>query len=407
MLNQNFTGKSLLRLTSIKDIITFNLGRKRSDYLEKLDIVAKNILEGSCDFNDLISYEYRGKRIFKVISLESIYGLRRVNKILGRIYKVKQADRDTITEQVSSLISDTSHFTIIKGDIKNFYESIPRESIVEKVETNRILSYHNREIIRRIFLQVKVTGANGLPRGISLSSSLSELYIREFDQHVQSLEGVYYYARYVDDFVIFSHTKSNDIMNDIKSKLKELKLSLNYKKVKTLCSKNLHLGRDRLNFLGYEHCLTTDQLVKVRISQNRIRKIKTRIVLTFLDYAKNKDTNLLCLRLKFVTGNYLIREPSKSDEDRHGLMAGFYYNNKMLTDLEQVRELDIFLLKLIYSKRGSIYRAIGASDMLAARMASKGISFEKGFIHRKTYTIGKNEFIEIKKCWARESDYEK
>lgn len=407
MLNQNFTGKSLLRLTTIKDIIKFKLGRKQSEYLEKLELVAKNILEYGCDFADLTSYQKKGKKIFKVLSLESVYSLRRVNKILGRIYKVKQADRDTITEQISSLISDTSHFTIIKGDIKGFYESIPRESIIAKVESNRILSYHNRRIVRQVFSRVSMTGAKGLPRGISLSSSLSELYIREFDRHVQSLEGVYYYARYVDDFVIFCHTRSNDILGDLESKLKQLHLSLNYKKIKKVCSKKLHLGSDRLSFLGYEHFLTPDQSVKVRISRNRVRKIKTRIVLAFLDYAKNKDMNLLCLRLKFITGNYLIREAPKSDDISHGLMAGFFYNNKILSDLEQVKELDKFLLRLIHSKKGSIYRAIGAADMRAACIATRGISFDKGFIQRAIYNIAKTEFSEIKKCWARESNYEK
>ncbi|MBN3471519.1 hypothetical protein G0D98_24310 [Pseudomonas savastanoi pv. phaseolicola] len=339
MLDQNFTGKSFLRLTPIKDIIKFKLGRKRSEYLEKLELVAKNILENGCEFIDLTSYEKKGKTIFKVLSLESVYSLRRVNKILGRIYKAKQADRDTITEQISSLISDTSHFTIIKGDIKSFYESIPRESIIAKVESNRILSYHNRKIVRQVFSRVSMTGAKGLPRGISISSSLSELYIREFDRYVQSLEGVYYYARYVDDFVVFCHSRSDNILGDIAKKLKQLHLGLNHKKIKKVCSKKLHVGNDRLSFLGYEHFLTPDKSVKVRISRNRIRKIKTRIILAFLDYAKNKDINLLCLRLKFITGNYLIREPSKNDDISHGLMAGFYYNNKILSDLEQIREL--------------------------------------------------------------------
>ncbi|MEO6680079.1 MAG: antiviral reverse transcriptase Drt3a [Pseudomonas sp.] len=407
MLDQNFTGKSFLRLTSIKDIIKFKLGRKRSEYLEKLEIVAKNILENGCEFTDLTSYEKKGKKIFKALSLESVYSLRRVNKILGRIYKVKQADRDTITEQISSLISDTSHFTIIKGDIKSFYESIPRESIIAKVESNRILSYHNRRIVRQVFSRVSMTGAKGLPRGISISSSLSELYIREFDRYVQSLEGVYYYARYVDDFVVFCHTRSDNILGDIASKLKQLHLSLNHKKIKKVCSKKLHLGNDRLSFLGYEHFLTPDKSVKVRISRNRIRKIKSRIILAFLDYAKNKNINLLCLRLKFITGNYLIREASRNDDVSHGLMAGFFYNNKILSDLEQVRELDMFLLRLSHSKMGSIYRAIGAADMRAACIATRGISFDKGFIQRAIYTIAKTEFSEIKKCWARESDYEK
>jgi hypothetical protein len=407
VLDQNFTGKSLLRLTSIKDIIKFKLGRKRSEYLEKLELVAKKIVDDGCDFSDLSFYEKKGKKIFKPLSLESVYSLRRVNKILGRIYKVKQADRDTITKQISSLISDTSHYTIIKGDIKSFYESIPRNLVIAKVESNRILSYHNRRIIRQVFSCASVSGAIGLPRGISISSSLSELYIREFDRYVRALDGVYYYARYVDDFVIFCHARSDDILCDIERKLKHLDLNLNYKKIKKVGSEQLFNRTERLSFLGYEHFLDIDSSVKIRISRNRIRKIKTRIVLSFLDYAKNKDTALLSLRIKFITGNYLIRESTRTNDESHGLMAGFYYNNKTVSDPQQIQELDSFLMKLCRSKRGSIYRSIGATDMHTACIATQGISFNKGFNQRKVYAIAKTEFSRIKNCWTRESDYEK
>lgn len=407
MLDQNFTGKSFLRLTSIKDVIRFKLGRKRSEYLEKLDLAAKKILDEGCDFSDITFYDKRGKRIFKPNSLESVYSLRRVNKILGRIYKVKQSDRDAITKQISSLVSDTSHYIVIKGDVKGFYESIPRDSVISKVESNRILSFHNRRVLRQVFSCASIAAASGLPRGISISSSLSELYIRDFDRHVRALDGVYYYARYVDDFIIFCHARSNEILQDIESKLKSLSLALNHKKLKTVQSDALHNGAERLGFLGYEHYVESESSVKIRISSNRVRKIKTRIVLSFLDYARNKNISLLCLRLKFISGNYLIREASGSNGESKGLMAGFYYNNKTLTDLHQIVELDSFLMRLCRSKRGSIYRAIGAANMRTACIATQGISFDKGFNQRKVYAIAKNEFSQIKDCWRREEDYEK
>ena len=407
MLDQNFTGKSFLRLTSIKDIIRFKLGRNRSEYLEKLELAAKKIVDEGCEFSDISFYVKKGNKIFKPTSMESVYSLRRVNKILSRIYKVKQADRDTITKQISSLVSDTSHYTILKGDIKGFYESIPKESVTARIESNRILSYQNRKIIRQVFSCSAISAAPGLPRGISISSSLSELYIREFDRYVRSLDGVYYYARYVDDFIIFCHMKSEEIFEDIERKLKQLELSLNHKKIKKIRSEKIFDRTEQLSFLGYEHFLDCNSSIKIRISRNRIRKIKTRIVLSFLDYAKNNDIPLLCLRLKFISGNYLIREPSQNDGSSQGLMAGFYYNNKTLSDPNQIKELDGFLMKLCRSKRGSIFRAIGAIKMRAACIATQGISFDKGFNQRKVYEIAKTEFSLIKDCWKREIDYEK
>ena len=404
-MNQSFTGKSFLKLTSLRDIIRFKLGREKSEYLEKLETAAKKVADGNCDFSDISSFTIKGKKVFKPNSLESVYGLRRVNKILGRIYKVKQSDRDSITRQLNALITDTSPYVIIKGDISSFYESIPRDAALEKVESNRILSYQNRNLIKQVFSCESISMENGLPRGISISSSLSELYIRDFDRYVRSLEGVYYYARYVDDFIIFSHTNGKHTLSMIELKLKSLKLELNHNKIKTINSTEILENSQALSFLGYEHYIDQNISGKTRISKNRVRKIKTRIALAFLDYARNHNTNLLCLRLKFVTGNYQIRE--ESSQGARGLMAGFYYNNKSLTDLKQVFELDNYLLRLCRSKRGSIYRAIGKFHMRQACLATQGISFDKGFNQRKIYKIAKNEFSLIKACWKREDIYEK
>jgi hypothetical protein len=405
LLNQSFTGKSFLKLTSLRDVIRFKLGREKSDYLERLDVAAKNIVEGKCDFSDISFYVMRGKKIFKPNSLESVYGLRRVNKILGRIYKVKQSDRDGITRQLNALIADTSPYVVIRGDIKSFYESVSRLSVLDKIESNRILSYQNRSLIRKIFASEKISVVDGLPRGISISSSLSELYIREFDRYVRGLNGVYYYARYVDDFVVFCHEGSDEALLNIDLKLKGMGLLLNEAKTRKIKSEFIFKNSDGLGFLGYEHYIDSTGTGKVRISRNRVRKIKTRIVLSFLDFARNKNLDLLCLRLKFVTGNYLIREGS--GDEAKGLMAGFYYNNKTLTDVGQIRDLDGFLMRLSRSKRGSVFRAVGASHMRLASIAVQGISFDKGFNQRQVYKITKNEFSLIKECWRREEYYEK
>ena len=405
MLNQSLTAKSFLKLTSINDIIRFKLGRKRSDYIEKLEAAAEKIENHGLDFSDISPFKLKGKKTFKPHSLESVYSLRRINKILGRIYKVKQSNRDSITRQLHTLITDTSPYVVTKGDIYSFYETIPREAILEKIESNRILSYQNREIIKKVFSSASICNEKGVPRGISISAALSELYIREFDKYIKSLEGVYYYARYVDDFIIFSHANESEILFMAESKLNSMGLTLNHKKIKQVRSSEILSRSQTINFLGYEHYIDANGSAKTRISKNRIRKIKTRIALAFLDYAKNHNTKLLCLRLKFITGNYLIREGHDNNET--GLMAGFYYNNKTLTDLNQVRELDSYLMRLCRSKRGSIYRAVGAEHMRQACIASNGISFDKGFNQRKTYKIAKDDFKKIKACWKQEERYEK
>jgi hypothetical protein len=48
----------------------------------------------------------------------------------------------------------------------------------------------------------------GVPRGVGISSYLSELYMENIDNEIRNLQDVIYYARYVDDiFIIISAFK--------------------------------------------------------------------------------------------------------------------------------------------------------------------------------------------------------
>lgn len=71
MLDQKFTGKSLLRLTSLKDIIRFNLGRNRDEYLEKLEFIANKIANEECNFSDITFYEKNRKKYLNRVLLKA------------------------------------------------------------------------------------------------------------------------------------------------------------------------------------------------------------------------------------------------------------------------------------------------------------------------------------------------
>ncbi|NKC48016.1 hypothetical protein HED54_04565 [Ochrobactrum anthropi ATCC 49188] len=50
--------------------------------------------------------------------------------------------------------------------------------------------------------------SSGLPTGISLSATLSELYLRNFDRGIKALPWVRYFARYVDDIIIIAEPRT-------------------------------------------------------------------------------------------------------------------------------------------------------------------------------------------------------
>ncbi|MFP3416485.1 hypothetical protein SB773_34170, partial [Bacillus sp. SIMBA_074] len=73
-----------------------------------------------------------------------------------------------------------------------------------------------------------------------------------------------------------------------------------------------------------------NKTVKISIADKKVKKIKTRITRSFLDFIKNKDFNLLDKRIKFLTGNYGIRK----NNDGSVLKAGIFYNYTHLDNEE-------------------------------------------------------------------------
>lgn len=401
MLDQRINAKTFLKMTSLKDIIRYKLGRDKAEYLESLQSAIDDISNKCHNFDDVLCYEIKGKKVYKLDTVASLYYARHINRLLKRLYKVKQSNRDDITQQTNVLLQETSPFYVIKGDIANFYESIDRVKLISKLKSDRLLDLRHVSVIEKIFSCAH--GSVGVPRGISFSSTLSELYVRTFDDAIRGMTGVYFYARYVDDFIIFTHDDSVNI-NSIGDELSKLGLELNRNKTHKYSSNLLYNGKQCITFLGYMHFIDDSLNAVIKIANKRIRKIKTRIVLSFLDFFKTKDFTLLELRVRFLTGNYII---NTSQDKQKKLLAGFYYNNAAITEFSQISDLDRFLMRIVKSKSGFIPKGISVKLMRKLNGISKECFFYKGFNSRSVHEIDVEKFKAIKACWEREYIYEK
>ncbi|MCV5785429.1 reverse transcriptase, partial [Escherichia coli] len=65
-------------------------------------------------------------------------------------------------------------------DIKSFYESIDIDVLLKRINHDHSLSCHSKNLIRLILNEHIQNGNSGLPRGIELSSILSDIYMQEF-----------------------------------------------------------------------------------------------------------------------------------------------------------------------------------------------------------------------------------
>lgn len=341
------------------------------------------------------------------------FAIKQLQRNLNKTFKVIQADRNRIIKQVYNLVSDGFSKVIIRTDIHKFYESIPQNELMEKLENNTLLSPLSKKLLKRLIYEFEVIKdlsimdeGRGVPRGFGVSAYLSELYMRDIDNEIKSLQDVIYYARYVDDIVIIFSPKTKSQVRDYLSEVKriindgklEINDNLDGRKDKTqiinLINDSL-LRNEKLNFLGYQINIKQNLDTVIELSNDKINRYIQRVKLSIEAYNKDSKFNekfarsMLLDRLKFLTGNYALNHNKKS------IKAGLFYSNQMLS-LNKVnfRSLNILNARM-YSELNSInpYNNIGINKITLIEFLKIKFCFKKGFHDKENnfYTFNFNE----------------
>lgn len=392
-MNQNYSPDQLLKLCKHSELSDNKI--RKEDLVRSLVDASARISDGTFDFNLKSCSEF-----FITEDLVNKLVLRKLNDNLKRLYKDEQSNRRVIINQITTLFEDTCPFWILRTDISQFYESIDRDRLVEKLQGDAMLSYFSIWLLRKLFSHPLLVNKSGLPRGIGLSATLSEIYMRKFDRWARTFDGVYYYARFVDDIIIFSDKKQ--CLEQLKQLMDEnLEKGLKKNKKKTsIFAGNTISFKKPLEYLGYQFTIKTvksSKFVNISIAEKKIKKIKSRIAYSFADFIKNKDYSLLEKRIKFLTGNYSIR----SRIDGNDLRAGIYYNycNIDIKNTSVFQELNIFFQKILFSKRGSFGIKLSALLSPTQKSALSRYSFIHGFKNKVYHTFNANELKQISSCW--------
>ena len=360
---------------------------------------------------------------------ENYFVTKQLQRNIYKTFKVKQASRKVIIDQLKLLFDDGFPKIIIRTDIEKFYESIPHKELLEKIEENSLLSFPSKNMIRRVLNQYwkiliadgikSITDARvGIPRGIGFSAYLSELYLRGFDNKIKSLSNVTYYSRYVDDIIIIITPKHR---NEIKSKLlyeSEIKnilfnsTKLNINSSKTQIIDLTKENRERkisqnyiLTYLGYKFKISyskkTEQQkngdirefiskdkLKVFMSDDKLQRFKDKIDASFAEYntlvikyatEKNATERMLLKRIKFLTNNHqLFRRKSN-------VFIGIYFSNEFLSEpFLDLIELDKYLKMKI--------SALPVSTSIKLVDTLNKFSFENGFIKKSIVRFNTDSF---------------
>lgn len=339
----------------------------------------------------------KGKPVYIVpdkpvdVYAQSYYAIKQIANNVSRIYKVKQANRHQIVSQLSDCLRDGFPYHVVKLDVQEFYESIDHSVLLAKLKADQLLSATTMRLIERLlwdYADLAGTPGRGLPRGVGISAILSELYMRDFDDRISTLEEVTFYARYVDDIIVlFAPTKGSNTSGYRKNAVEELRrkrLVVNSTKSKEAPPET------NLTYLGYEFRDVLRSSCKVLMSEAKFLKYKMRLNASFTRYDRQRAKNpkkayrLLVKRVQYLTGN------TQLTHSKQNAFVGIYFSNPHLTDFSQLQRLDNALTTHIGKQ--------SHSPKLQAKL--RRYSFQKGYserIFRRFHRKG--EFEEITKAW--------
>lgn len=328
---------------------------------------------------------------------ENFFALKQIQYNFRRLYKVKQANRFQILSQLKVLLDDPFPKYVIRTDIQEFYESIPHDKLLQKLNEENLLTFFSKKILFQILNEYKkLSGSDkGVPRGVGISAYLSELYMREIDKQIKSLPTVTYYARYVDDIIIiFTPTSTKDNRDYLKKidEIIETKFSLTRNKLKTNEFDLIDTPKScNSEYLGYQIHFGNCP-VSFKLTTNKKKRYKRRIDLildSYLNFSKvdeKRARKILIKRIKFITGNTRLLNNKKN------IIVGVYYSNNLLTDSSDFRGLDTYLT---YKINAEI-----VSPIVRTRLSK--YNFLDGFENKRFTPFTTNDLSKILEIWKSE-----
>jgi hypothetical protein len=435
---ETYQVKSISKLEDRDYTSLDSLKQEKEELKKNRELALEEILIEIAKRTDVEDYELKIKKgqikwesqLYEIEhSPENYFITKQLQRNIYKTFKVKQANRKEIIDQLRLLLDDGFPKIIIRTDIKKFYESIPHKELLSKIEENSLLSYPSKKMIRRVLNQywgiliadgVKTNSDErvGIPRGIGFSAYLAELYLRSFDKKIKSLSNVTYYCRYVDDILIIitpkhrNETKTDlayqDEISELLLNTTKLKINITKTNIINLTPKNEEREEDiiyKLAYLGYkfkisysrkEKYITKDKL-QVFMSDEKLGRYKKKIDTSFDDYnsaiikyssTKNPTERMLLKRIKFLTNNHKLKSRKSN------VFIGVFFSNEYLTNpLSDLIELDNYLKEKISTLQASTNsKLIDKLNLL---------SFKEGFKTKSIVRFNTNSFTNGKmiKIW--------
>ena len=306
-----------------------------------------------------------GKRIYYNPTKEEKKNLERIKKEVRKKYDINPKSRDLIIKQLISCLTNGDHITynvsnveisIIRTDIKNFFPSINKHKLYQKISNSSMLSSQTIDCLKPLFFSKKVIG---IPLGLPFSGYLAELYLEGFDTDIQFVFQPVFYFRYVDDIIIIRYTPLNfketplvkqGEYHKLKCIFDKYDLQINTEKTDFLYY--VPKNRDKkfeFTYLGYKFCIIEKKL-DISISEEKLDKILYKIKHLFYLYKKSNRSDVEYWKLYYRLKNSIYGVTSL-DKEQKIMRFGLGYSYKYINSVEQMNLIISMIKEQIYSCR--------------------------------------------------------
>lgn len=399
-LRKKADNKSKDDLLTAKNLLKEQKESKQKSLLKYLEDVASIVVNSTFKFK-LTKLTIKDNEVFTLDTKDhaQLFAIKQLQYNLRQTFKVKQANRHQILSNIKILLNSKVPVYIIRTDISSFFESIPQVKLGKMLTEDSLLSYKSKAFIKGILKEyenlkdtTQVNKDYGIPRGVGISSYLSELYMRDLDKKLFSRKEVIFYARYVDDiFMILSALPSafpqdkdlglQTYYNDLTNLFKEYELELKppgHAKCQLIDLYTNDKAESTFDYLGYELTIKRkgkNNHVTFGMKQKKLDIIMRKIDNAIIHFETLSVTNVkqayrdLMDSLNYITGNIAL------DKTKSGVKAGLYYSNYLLDDKMGLQQLTAYL----HDKKISPYNKLNNYTKLEKRIKGKidKIDFEK------------------------------
>lgn len=306
--------------------------------------------------------EFDGKQYFSINNgiWAQFFAMKILQRNLVHLFNVEMVNRHSVMTNLKLLLNTQTPLYIIRTDISGFFESIPQERLLRLIDRNSLLGTRSKGMIKQVFKEYekikdkgRVPADQGVPRGIAISSPLSEIYMDRLDKIIRSRREVVFYARYVDDiFIILSslgEAKSlKDYYQDLVDLFSRYGLTLQpdgsakCKLTDKFCKDSGGTLSEDFTYLGYHLYLakTKNEMRTVfGLSDRRKQTLKERMDHCFDHFAELVKVNPTQARHDLVDGLNIISGNIRLSKAKSGVKVGFFYNNDLLDREEDFTEI--------------------------------------------------------------------